>query len=191
MRLSESGIDDIERVLFSGLEYGEECADLIMVLGSKRACDYRVPKARELFLSGRANRILLCGGRVQKTTFGEMAEWQAMSMALNDLPSESVFFEKNSMYTAANFELAKPIIEKMSPEPKRILLVTADFHMRRAILLAHRILPGYEFLPCPVSKGSACRDRFRLSQRGMSRAIAEVQKLVMYAKEGLIDDIEI
>ena len=36
----------VDKLLFEGLDYKGETADVIIVLGSRKACDYRVPKAK-------------------------------------------------------------------------------------------------------------------------------------------------
>lgn len=39
----------VDKLLFQGLDYKGETADVIIVLGSRKACDYRVPLAAKLF----------------------------------------------------------------------------------------------------------------------------------------------
>ena len=39
----------VDKLLFEGLNYKGETADVIIVLGSRKACDYRVPLAAKLF----------------------------------------------------------------------------------------------------------------------------------------------
>lgn len=39
----------VDKLLFEGLDYKGETADVIIVLGSRKACDYRVPLAAKLF----------------------------------------------------------------------------------------------------------------------------------------------
>jgi len=44
----------VDKLLFEGLDYKGETADVIIVLGSRKACDYRVPLAAKLFHKGKA-----------------------------------------------------------------------------------------------------------------------------------------
>ena len=71
----------VDKLLFEGLDYKGETADVIIVLGSRKACDYRVPLAAKLFHKGKAPKLVFCGGKVQKTSLGEMAEYKAMLIA--------------------------------------------------------------------------------------------------------------
>ncbi|MFR5119759.1 MAG: hypothetical protein ACLTD2_07075 [Ruminococcus sp.] len=68
----------VDKLLFKGLDYKGETADVIIVLGSRKACDYRVPLAAKLFHEGKAPHLIFCGGKVQKTSLGDMAEYKAM-----------------------------------------------------------------------------------------------------------------
>lgn len=43
----------VDKLLFEGLDYKGETADVIIVLGSRKACDYRVPLAAKLFHEGK------------------------------------------------------------------------------------------------------------------------------------------
>ena len=51
--------EDIQRLLYDGIDYDGSTADLIMVLGSRKACDYRVPEAVRLYKEGKAPQMLL------------------------------------------------------------------------------------------------------------------------------------
>ena len=46
----------VDKLLFEGLDYKGETADVIIVLGSRKACDYRVPLAAKL-LSGTDTKV--------------------------------------------------------------------------------------------------------------------------------------
>jgi uncharacterized SAM-binding protein YcdF (DUF218 family) len=198
MRLSE--IDEntadaqlVGRLLFGGLEYSGDSADLIMVLGSRKACEYRVPRAAELFHAGKANRLIFCGGKVQRTKHGFMPEYEAMLITAEEfgISREVILAEKKSLNTAENFRFAGEIISENFPHCRRIILVTTAYHMRRALLFAERILPQYEFIPCSVNRGSTAPDNWQLSEKGRRTAYGELKKLKFYAENGYIQDTEI
>ncbi len=185
--------DIIDRLLFSIEPYDGSAADLIMTLGSKKACVFRLPKAAELFNDKKADRLLLCGGRVQKTPLGIMPEYLSMLKAAQPLGIDKgcIITEKFSLNTSQNFSFSKPIIKRKLPHCRRIILVTAAFHMRRALLIGRRIMPEYQLIPCCGRDNSTRRDNWFLSQKGISRCLGEAQKLVSLAKSGGIEDIEI
>lgn len=180
----------LDRLLFGGLDYGGSSADLIMVLGSLKACDHRVPEAAKLYHEGKAARILLCGGKVQRTSLGELPEWESMlKAALNaGVPSEKLLTEMSSMTTEENFLFGGKIIGSALPECKRIILVTAAYHMRRALLMAQKLLPQYEFGACPAQKGSATKENWKKTEKGRQTVLDEWGKFGYYIREGLIED---
>lgn len=198
MRLSE--IDEklltdelIDRLLYGSLAYDGSAADLIMVLGSRSACKYRLPVAAELFRKGRADMLLFTGGRAQDSGYGLIPEYLSLLTAAKDmgLPEEKIIVETKSMSTAENFEFSERIIREKLPNCKRIILVTTDYHMLRATLLARRKLPEYTFIPCPAAGNATCRERWFSDEKGREIVTEEVLKLRWYAIQGFIDDIEI
>ena len=52
----------VDKLLYDGLEYNGERADLIMVLGSSKASLYRVPAAAKLYFDGKAEHLIFSGG---------------------------------------------------------------------------------------------------------------------------------
>lgn len=198
MKLSE--IDDklltdgfIDRLLYSCFAYDGSPADLIMVLGSKSACKYRLPVAAKLFGEGRADTLLFTGGKEQDSGYGVIPEYLSLLKAANDmgLPRQSILVETISMSTAENFEFSKGIIRERLPDCKKIILVTTDYHMLRATLLASKKMPEYSFIPCPAAGNSTRRERWRWDKNGRETVINEVLKLRWYASNGFINDIEI
>ena len=185
--------DDIQRLLYSGLDYNGESADLIMVLGSRKACDYRVPEAVRLFGEGKAPLMLLSGGQVQESSFGEMPEWESMEKAALDagVPKERILTEKSSMNTAENFMCSDKLLRESFPEGSKIILVTTAYHMRRALMMGRRLLPRYTFIPCPVQKGSATKENWHKSEKGRRTVLDEWAKLGYYIRVGIFEDIEI
>jgi len=180
--------ENINRLLYDGLDYDGSAADLIMVLGSRKACEYRVPEAVRLYKSGRAPMMLLSGGKVQKTALGEMAEWLSMETAAISLGvSESdILLEKCSMNTAENFICSENLLREVLPDGGRIILVTTAYHMRRALLTAEKILPQYEFISCPVQKGSATKENWYKTDKGRRTVLDEWGKLRYYIRAGIL-----
>lgn len=193
--LTENMLTDglIDQLLFGGLEYAGQTADLILVLGSRKACEYRVPLAAELYHAGKAGKLLFCGGRVQKTRYGELPEYESMLSAADEcgLPREDILTERESMTTEENMTLSREMISREMPLCKRIILVTTAYHMRRALLLARRIMPAYVFFPAPAQRGSTTRENWRLTEKGRRTAREECMKLRWYAENGSIEDMEV
>ena len=180
--------ENITRLLYDGLDYDGRAAELIMVLGSRKACEYRVPEAVRLYKNGRAPVILVSGGKVQKTALGEMAEWLSMKKAAAALgvSEGDILAEKCSMNTAENFTCSEPLLREVLPEGGKIILVTTAYHMRRALLTAEKILPQYEFISCPVQKGSATKENWYKTDKGRRTVLDEWGKLRYYIRAGIL-----
>ena len=71
----------VDRLLFEGLEDTGENADCIIVLGSMKAAQYRVPVAAQAYKAGRAGKILLCGGKLRDFPDGKYSEAEHMRQA--------------------------------------------------------------------------------------------------------------
>ncbi len=185
--------EDIQRLLYDGLDYDGSSADLIMVLGSRKACDYRVPEAVRLYKEGKAPQMLLSGGQVQETSLGEMAEWESMKrVALSmGIPESDILAEKRSANTVENFRFSGELLTGQLPKGKKIILVTTAYHMRRAMCMAKKLMPEYDFIPCPVQKGSATKENWYKTDKGRQTALDEWRKFGYYIRVGLIDDEEV
>lgn len=182
----------IDRVLYDiGSEANElKNADAIIVLGSKKAWEYRVPTAAMLFTAGAAPVMLLTGGRVQESEFGSLPEWESMLIAAERLgvPRAAILTERRALNTVENFRFSRRIIMEKLPDCRTALIVTTAYHMRRALLIAERKIPEVRFLPVPVQKGSAARGNWRDTAKGRATAAAEVIKLSRCAANGTIKD---
>lgn len=192
--LNESPTDEnIQRLLYSGLDYDGSSAGAIMVLGSRKACDYRVPEAARLYSEGRALVMLLSGGKVQETSLGEIPECESMERAAVALgvPRESIITERESMNTADNFMYSEALLREILPEGGNIILVTTAYHMRRALLMANKMLPQYRFITCPVQKGSATKENWYKTEKGRLTVLDEWRKLSYYIRVGIFEDTEI
>lgn len=197
MRLSDITEDDLteeltELLLFGGLDYGGERGDLILVLGSRKAREYRVPEAARLYREGRAERLLLTGGKRQ-ALYDMRPEYEVMLETAVELgvPRERILIEGRALNTAENMSFSREVIERELPLCRQIILVTTAYHMRRSLLLAEKHMAGYEFIPCPVQRGSTARDNWRLSEKGRRTARKECMKLAKYARNGWIDNSEL
>lgn len=192
-QITEFTDDIVSALLFEGLSYDGRCGDLIMVLGSRRAVKYRIPAAAELFKAGKAPMVLLTGGKVQETGIGVMSEHIAMHKTAVELgiPADKIITEDRSLSTVENFIFSRDIIKEKMPSCKSIILVTTDYHMRRALCMAKKLMPGYEFIPYPAHGGSTAKDNWAKDPKGRKTALDECKKFGYYIKEGFIDDFEI
>lgn len=96
----------------------------------------RTLKARELYLKGIADKIIVCGGvqhQGQPPTSVSMAK---LLMKLG-VPESAIFTETTSRNTYENIRNALPIIRELGVAD--VMIVTSSYHMRRSLLIAKKL----------------------------------------------------
>lgn len=83
----------IDKMLYEGLDDMGEKGDCIMVLGSRKAHKYRLPKAISIYQDKRASKMLLCGGRMLETENGFLSEADIMKRKALEMgiPDEDIY----------------------------------------------------------------------------------------------------
>ena len=189
-------VDVVDRLLFYGLEDTGETADCILVLGSIKAAQYRVPVAVDAYRAGRASKILMCGGKLREFPDGKYTEAEHMRRAALKLgvTEESIILENSSQNTVENIRFALRELQRTfgMDQVRRVLLVTTAYHMRRSLAIARYLFPAHiAVIPCPADDNNTRRDNWMNTPVGMKRAKAEAMKLGDYIKSGIIPDFEI
>ena len=185
----------IDRILFEGLEDKGESADSIIVLGSRSACEYRVPVAVNAYLQGRADNIIMCGGKIINTS-EDISEAELMYKRAieSGVPENKIIVEKKSLNTVENILCALVELQRLMwlNNVKRVLLVTTSFHMRRSLEIAKYLFPEHiEVYPCPADDTTTRRDNWMNSVAGIERVKAEVMNIVKFVRNGVFPDFEI
>jgi uncharacterized SAM-binding protein YcdF (DUF218 family) len=99
--------------------------------------------------TGRAKHILVTGGNGNLFP-GAFSEGKWVKSQLDELkvPDSSVLIEGNSRNTIENADFSRPILQKAGLEPP-YLLITSDFHMRRAYMIFRN--RDYDVVPYPCN----------------------------------------
>ena len=186
----------IDRLLFQGLEDTGDAADYIIVLGSAKAAQYRIPVAVNAYHAGRANRILLCGGKIRDFPEGKYSEAKYMEKAALTLgvEKENIILENFSRNTLENIRFALQELQRFANLKKihSVLLVTTAYHMRRSFEIARHVFPQeITIIPCPANDTNTKRDNWRMTSAGIERTKSEAMKIVNYINNGIIPDFEI
>lgn len=186
----------IDKLLFQGLEDTGEQAACIIVLGSKKASKYRVPVAVNACNAGRADKVILCGGKLRDFPDGTYTEAEHMRQAaLNlGLAEDAIILENSSQNTVENILFALIELQRAFwlNKVSKVLLVTTAYHMRRSLAIARYYFPKHiTVLPCPADDRNTRRDNWMNNEVGISRAYKEARKLILYVKNGVIPDFEI
>lgn len=186
----------VDRLLFQGLEDTGEPADCILVLGSSKAAQYRVPVAVEAYKAGRAKKIMLCGGVVRDFSDGTCREAEHMCKTALELGAaeEDVILENSSQNTVENILFALVEMQRAFclNNVHRVLLVTTAYHMRRSLAIAKYLSPPHiTIIPCPANDHNTRRDNWMKTPIGIERTKGEAMNLVRYVNNGVIPDFEI
>ena len=186
----------VDRLLFQGLEDTGENVDCILVLGSVKAAQYRVPVAVEAYKAGRARKIMLCGGKVREFPDGNYSEAKHMCQAALALgvAEEDIVLENSSQNTVENILFALIELQRTLwlNKVRRVLLVTTAYHMRRSLAIARYLFPDHiEIIPCPANDNNTRRDNWMDTQVGTDRAKKEAMKIIESVLNGIIPDFEI
>lgn len=200
MKISELAVEDlnndlVDKIVYENIEDTGEQADIILVLGSRFANKYRVPKAVELYKKGRSNKMVITGGGVipELDNISEASFMKLKAIELG-VPESDIIIEQDSRTTVENMICSMLLLErelKLS-NIKRILLVTTRFHMKRSLLLSRAYFPKWiEIIPCPADDMNTLRNNWYLTDEGIKRAKAEAVKIISLVKEGCVLDFEI
>lgn len=188
--------DVIDRLLFESLNDNGANVDCIIVLGSLKAAEYRVPVAAEAFFSGRSEKILLCGGKIRNFSIESMSEADSMYQKALKLgvPESSIIIEKSSQNTIENILCSLLELQRSMwlNEVKSVLLVTTTYHMRRSLHIARYLFPSHiSVYPCPADDTTTKRDNWMNTLEGIDRVKNEALNIVRCVNNGVIPDFEI
>ncbi len=196
--ITEENLTDeiIGKLLFDGLEDTSENVDCIIVLGSAKATKYRVPEAVNAYKSGRANRIMLCGGVVRDFPEGKCTEAENMykSVLALGVPKEKVILENSSQNTVENILYALVELQRSFwlNNISKVLLVTTSYHMKRSLAIARYLFPSHiNVIPCSAEDENTNRDNWKNTQKGIDRAKGEALNIVKCVKNGVFPNFEI
>ncbi|WP_084133716.1 YdcF family protein [Clostridium grantii] len=95
----------------------------------------RLDKAIEIVDNNKKSFIIVSGGQGQGE---DISEAQAMKKYLigQGVPEEMILLEDKSTSTVENFQYSKQLIMKSDVKVPKILIITNDYHLYRAMLVA-------------------------------------------------------
>lgn len=192
MYLSQLNIEDLDyslinKIIFENLNDDGLNGDIILVFGSITAPVYRVPRAVELLKAGRAHKIVMSGGQ------SDPPEAQLMKDAAIKLGAHEsdIWLESKSKNTKENILFTKSLLEENYGlgNIKRMLLVTNFFHLRRCLLSMKTYMPEeIEYSLCGVFDVNTRPDNWWTNEKGRTRVMNEVERLIKYTRSKEIVD---
>ena len=189
-------VELVDRLLFQGLEDTGENVNCILVLGSVKAAQYRVPVAVEAYKAGRVRKMMLCGGKVRAFPDGNYSEAERMRQTAlaSGVAEEDIILENSSQDTVENILFALIELQRSFylNNVHSVLLVTTAYHMRRSLAIARYLLPKHiTVIPCSANDNNTRRDNWMNTQVGIDRAKKEAMKIIGSVINGIIPDFEI
>ena len=189
-------IDLVDKLLFDGLQDTGGHVDCIIVLGSIKASKYRVPAAADAYKSGRACKVILCGGALRDFPEGRCSEAQHMYNTALELgiSGEDLILENSSQNTVENILYAMIQLQRTFylNHVHSVLLVTTTYHMRRSLAIARYFFPDHIMvIPCPANDTNTRRTNWMNTPEGIARAKNEAMNIVKYVRNNIIPDFEI
>ena len=198
MKISELNPDKLTDKIMTNLLYGDITDDLkngdcIFVFGSSKAVLYRLPKAIQLYSEGRANKILFSGGVAWNgNSLPEAILLKNKAIELG-IPEKDILVETDSTHTKENILASLLILDRFFElhKIKRILIVTASYHMRRTFLTLKTYMPSWiEYSLCPAEDRNTRKENWFLNVHGRQRVTEESKKIINYIKQGsILDDL--
>lgn len=186
--------NQMTNLLFSNIEDDNESGDCILVVGSKTAVKYRLPKAVELYNQGRAGKILFSGGvKFEGSDLTEAVLLKNEALALG-VPEKDILIEDISLNTLENVLVSLLVLNREFHlhNIKKILVVTNTYHMKRLHLTLKTYMPNWiKFSLCPSHDGVTRKDNWFHSQKGRIRVQTEAEKVIKYVKQGALADEEL
>lgn len=178
-------------LLFNGIEDDNKLGDCIFVVGSSMAVQNRLPKAVELYMQGRASKILFSGG--VKWDGGDLPEAlllkkEAISLGV---PEKDILIEDRSLNTLENVLASLLVLDRAFHLYKieRLIVVSAPYHMKRLHLTLKTYMPDWiQITFCPANDGMTGKDNWFLSENGRKRVQTEAAKIIHYIKQGALVD---
>ena len=167
--LNKREIDSITQVVFPTHQDEFQHAEVLVVLGSYKATQYKMPTAVRLYKEKKVSKLLLSGGNLaidQKPEFESMKEY-ALD---NGVPDSDIILERHAKNTVENAQYSSEIIVESEIAKRSVAILTTAFHIKRAKYLFKNALPQYlELHSYFVNDRSTRRDNWWLTESAISR----------------------
>lgn len=190
------GMDkDIEKIVFEQekQEDNEDC-DIGIVFGGISMMPYRIEKAKELYEKGQIKKIMLSGGIGYLNSDRKIPEALKLNEYLQakGVSKKDILIENKSRNTLENVKYSLEILkEKYNLNKTKLMLITSDFHLKRCLSLTSKYIKNDNLYGNGVKDGKIDLNNWKKSLYGRKIILTEALLLCYYAKNNLINDIDI
>ena len=186
---------DVEKIVFDkeNQELNEKC-DIGIVFGGISMIPNRIEQAINLYKNSQINKILVSGGigflNVDRNN-PEAIQMQEYLLS-KGISKNDILVEDKSRNTHENIKFSFKLLEETyNLNNLKLALITSDFHIRRCIALAQSNYIEKKLHGCGVKDGVTDLEHWKLSMYGKKLILTEALLLSYYAKQKLIEDLEI
>jgi uncharacterized SAM-binding protein YcdF (DUF218 family) len=180
-------------LLFDGMQDDQKNGDCILLFGDRSS--NRVRKAADLFFKKRAPYILVTGsGRRWGESEIPEALWMKQRLLQLGVPEDKILLELEADNTTENVIGSALVLQKILGlhKVKRILIVSAPFHIKRCYLTLKTYMPHWiEYSFCPDDRPFGRRDNWWEDPKEEYTVKKEIHSIVRYVRMGILDDIEV
>ncbi|MGI9280348.1 MAG: YdcF family protein [Endozoicomonas sp.] len=151
--------------------------DVLIVLGSYKVIQYKMPEAIRLYKSLPVKKLLFTGGN---TCLSGQPEYEAMSEYALDhgVPDSDILLEPLATNTIENADLCSKLISSELPSTQSVALLTTAFHIKRAAHLFEECLPqSVRIYSCFVNDKHTRKDNWWLTESGKERVLHSYRTL--------------
>lgn len=139
-----------ERIVYGNRTAPEGHFDCALVLGGPvEILQSRAAAAAKLYHTGQVSLLMVSGGVCRQTELGCLSEAQALTRYLLEagVPAEQIVIEDEATTTMENMQKCLTLLEqRFGTRALRLVVVSSNFHINRAVMLAKFFLPGHEIL---------------------------------------------
>lgn len=187
--------NDIEKIVYDKEnQILKEKCDIGVVFGGISMIPNRVERAISLYEKGQINRILVSGGIGYLNTDRKNSEANKLKNYLlnKGIPEKDILVEDKSRNTHENIKFFLEILkQEYTLENIKLALISSDFQIRRCIALSSLYFDKEKLFGSGIKDGITDIDNWKKSLYGKRLILTEALLLCYYAKQGIINDIEI
>ncbi|MED1205738.1 YdcF family protein [Heyndrickxia acidicola] len=193
LKIEELTKEQITQFIFEGMEDDGQEGDCILVFGNRSL--HRVKKAAQLYFDKRAP-VILVSGSANRWPEGATAEavWMRNHLIKMGVPEDKILMELEADNTTENVIGSAYVLQKKLGlhTVKRILAVSAPFHMKRCYLTLKTYMPTWiDYTLCPDDRPLGQKHNWQDDLQTEQLILKEMHSIIQYTKRGILLDREI
>lgn len=187
--------ENLEKIVFDkDNQILKEKCNVGVVFGGISMIPNRVEQAISLYETGQIERILVSGGIGYFNTDRKNPEADKLHDYLlnRGIPKNDILVENKSRNTNENIKFFLELLKKeYNLKNTKLALISSDFHIRRCLAIASTYYDREKLYSSGVKDGITDIDNWNTSLYGKRLILTEALLLSYYAKQKIINDIDI